>query len=272
MKQKQKQKIPTTSLIGAILLIASSVLHVYFAYHEEFGMNIPNWIYYIGLVVLSVGVLIDNYLVGTIGVGTCVLFELYWMYYVTHYGAPWQTMLAELVSFIALLFLLVLMLPFVANSMSPGVLKLWFMPGTLFVLGNLPLLFAQISEGGFYISRFYISYAYQNLFYLMLFIPGIFLICYGLYTKSASMPLAVRQAAPQMRPAQAPVQPAVNPVPPAPAPAPAQPAPAPAQPTANTAVGLSSGNIELLRKYKELLDEGILTQEEFDAKKKVLLG
>lgn len=30
-------------------------------------------------------------------------------------------------------------------------------------------------------------------------------------------------------------------------------------------------NIQMLREYKQLLDEGILTQEEFDAKKKELL-
>ena len=30
-------------------------------------------------------------------------------------------------------------------------------------------------------------------------------------------------------------------------------------------------NIELLKKYKDLLDSGVITQEEFDAKKKELL-
>ena len=30
--------------------------------------------------------------------------------------------------------------------------------------------------------------------------------------------------------------------------------------------------IEEIRKYKSLLDDGIITQEEFDAKKKQLLG
>ena len=31
-------------------------------------------------------------------------------------------------------------------------------------------------------------------------------------------------------------------------------------------------NIEVLEKYKELLDKGIITQEEFETKKKELLG
>ena len=34
----------------------------------------------------------------------------------------------------------------------------------------------------------------------------------------------------------------------------------------------STDTIEEIRKYKQLLDEGIITQEEFDAKKKQLLG
>lgn len=34
----------------------------------------------------------------------------------------------------------------------------------------------------------------------------------------------------------------------------------------------SMNNVNELRKYKELLDEGVITQEEFDAKKKQLLG
>ena len=34
----------------------------------------------------------------------------------------------------------------------------------------------------------------------------------------------------------------------------------------------SSSNVDEIRKYKSLLDDGIITQEEFDAKKKELLG
>lgn len=48
--------------------------------------------------------------------------------------------------------------------------------------------------------------------------------------------------------------------------APVAPAPAPAAPTS-----VSEAADDLL-KLKELLDAGILTQEEFDAKKKQLLG
>lgn len=42
--------------------------------------------------------------------------------------------------------------------------------------------------------------------------------------------------------------------------------------TAETSEQPSTNNIEQLREYKKLLDEGIITQEEFDAKKKELLN
>jgi hypothetical protein len=92
--------------------------------------------------------------------------------------------------------------------------------------------------------------------------------------------------APKSAPAPAPVyvsQPAptfvAQTVPPAPAPAPApQPTPTfvpqtapPAQtPTFNPTEEIN--NIELIRRYKGLLSDGIITEEEFAAKKKQLLG
>lgn len=45
----------------------------------------------------------------------------------------------------------------------------------------------------------------------------------------------------------------------------------PTQETENAAVEVN-GEVERLKKLKELLDAGILTQEEFDAKKKQILG
>ena len=48
---------------------------------------------------------------------------------------------------------------------------------------------------------------------------------------------------------------------------PAAPAAAPA-PVVNSTIG----NADTLKKYKELLDEGIITQEEYDTKKKELLN
>ena len=60
--------------------------------------------------------------------------------------------------------------------------------------------------------------------------------------------------------------------------APAQPLPTqpvrPAQPVqpAAPAAGFSDNSAELLMRYKKLLDAGILTQEEFEAKKRQLLG
>ncbi|MBO7170519.1 MAG: SHOCT domain-containing protein [Clostridia bacterium] len=40
----------------------------------------------------------------------------------------------------------------------------------------------------------------------------------------------------------------------------------------STTIIQASSNAEELKKYKDLLDAGIITQEEFDAKKKQLLG
>ena len=44
------------------------------------------------------------------------------------------------------------------------------------------------------------------------------------------------------------------------------------QKSAPTQITMSQSNADELKKYKELLDNGIITQEEFDAKKKQLLG
>jgi predicted Zn-dependent peptidase len=44
------------------------------------------------------------------------------------------------------------------------------------------------------------------------------------------------------------------------------------QKTAPVVVAGTVSNADELKKYKELLDAGIITQEEFDAKKKQLLG
>lgn len=42
--------------------------------------------------------------------------------------------------------------------------------------------------------------------------------------------------------------------------------------TATTVVTVNTSDAEELKKYKELLDMGVITQDEFDAKKKQLLG
>ncbi len=43
-------------------------------------------------------------------------------------------------------------------------------------------------------------------------------------------------------------------------------------PANNMSIKENQENIELLRKYKKIADDGIITKEEFDAKKKQLLG
>lgn len=44
------------------------------------------------------------------------------------------------------------------------------------------------------------------------------------------------------------------------------------KPTATTTISQQSDEADQLKKYKELLDGGVISQEEFDAKKKQLLG
>ena len=41
---------------------------------------------------------------------------------------------------------------------------------------------------------------------------------------------------------------------------------------ATDAIVATNGNVAELKKYKQLLDDGVITQEDFDAKKKQLLG
>ncbi len=98
--------------------------------------------------------------------------------------------------------------------------------------------------------------------------------------------IVVEQPAPAVEVAPVPVAEPVVEVAPAPVvaveeqPAPvaepvAEVAPAPvAEPVVEVAstVAINNENIELMKKYKELLDSGIITQEEFNAKRKELLG
>jgi predicted Zn-dependent peptidase len=42
--------------------------------------------------------------------------------------------------------------------------------------------------------------------------------------------------------------------------------------TTNNQTSVSGSSASVIREFKQLLDDGIITQEEFDAKKKQLLG
>jgi hypothetical protein len=57
----------------------------------------------------------------------------------------------------------------------------------------------------------------------------------------------------------------------APATVSAAPSDDPATVAPQPAIDTESNNMEKLKKYKDLLDSGIITQEEFEAKKKQLL-
>jgi hypothetical protein len=86
---------------------------------------------------------------------------------------------------------------------------------------------------------------------------------------AASQQAAAQQAAAQQAAAQAPPVPvaAAPPAPPAPAAAPvAEP------PPAGTATALTDEVVDQLKKLAELRDAGIVTDDEFTAKKQALLG
>ena len=88
-------------------------------------------------------------------------------------------------------------------------------------------------------------------------------------------PQPVVPSAPRPAPQSAPApvyDPAPVYAPPAPKPAPAPAAPAAPKPVAAKAATDELTNIDLIRRYKSLMDDGVITEAEFAQKKKQLLG
>ena len=253
------QKSLPTALIGAIFLFAAGVLNVVFIYNNYSSMNAMECIYYLGTVAIGVGLLINNYLVSIISSAICALLKVYWVFHEIKFEL-WRSVVYELSYFIAFVLLIVLMLPYLSDSMSKDVHKLWFLPGVILAVGYLPVLSYSISYS--------IKYSYNNLtesfsfkfeFVVeILFIAGVFFIGHGICNQPAASGGLVGQTS-QVSPAQALVS-------------------SPMQATAlspsvsGVQESFSSDNFGKLRKYKELLDAGIFTQEEFEEKKKELLG
>ena len=157
----------------------------------------------------------------------------------------------RLASGIAALVFVIMMLPGVDKE---GWKKLWFLPGVLFVI----VLFAM-----FFQYTVYKSYSFIILFELIFTAAGLFTIFLYLAGEEAQ---GVPKANPAFNPAgAAPVR--KSPVNTAPA---REAGPAPA---ADSGVSLVSADaVDRIKYMKELYDEGILTKEEFDQKKKELLG
>ncbi len=126
------------------------------------------------------------------------------------------------------------------------------------------------------------NYSDQNTMYILfgIFIPVVACILMQVRINNieVSTGAATAQPAPaytQPAPAYTQSAPAYNQSAPAytqPAPAYTQPAPATAQAASAAPTSAELANIEAIRSYKELLDCGIISQEEFEAKKKQILG
>lgn len=155
-------------------------------------------------------------------------------YYIISYFSLWN--LLDFVSYAALTALLVL-----ALKGNVSVKKIWFVPGAAASLG---CLIGWIQYG--YFS--YISATWKMMFFDVIEIAAIFFI--GMWLKESVAPVNAESAEP------------INEY-------------ATFNPQAVYSGGASAdalGGADKLKMYKDLLDSGTITQEEFDAKKKQILG
>ena len=242
------QKSISTAKIGAILLFAAAALRIMFIYSNNNSPSGLSWVYYLSTVALGVGMLMNNYMVGIISSAICALLEVYWIFQEIKYEDIWQGIVYELSYLIAFVLLIVLMLPYLSNSMSRDVHKLWFLPGAILAVGYLPVLFYNIKY-----SYNYLTESFKYVFVTILFIAGVFLIGHGTCNPSASVGSTGETS--QVSPAPSSMQTtALSPT------------------VSDVQESFASDNFGKLRKYKELLDAGVFTQEEFEEKKKELLG
>lgn len=172
--------------------------------------------------------------------------------------------------------------------------KLWFIPLILVAIScifNLYSIFSAYS--GFlweYLTSYPIEYIFEDLFYPGTMLNTVLTNTFGgtltiagwvfllLWISNpyagvspALQPAPRPQAAPQYRPAPQPqAAPQYRPAPQTQA-AP-QPRPAPQTQAAPAPASITPAAVEELKHCKELLDSGIISQAEFDAKKKQLLG
>ena len=245
------QKNFSTVKIGAILLFAAAALRIIFNLSNNSSISGLSWLYYLGTIAIGVGLLKNNYLISTISSAICALSEVFWFFQAIKYKDVWQGILYELSYLIAFIILIVLILPYLSSSMSKEVHKLWFLPGAVLTVGYLPLLL--YSTNNYYN---YLSNSFKYVFVTLLFIAGMFFVGHGICNPSTNISGSVghsAQTSSTLTSSSAPT--------------------ATATPIATEAKeSISSDMFIMLRKYKELLDAGIITQEEFDEKKKALLS
>lgn len=246
------QKSISTAKIGAILLFAVAALRIIFVLNNNNSLSGMSWLYYLGTIAIGVGLLMNKYLVGIISSAICALLEVCWIFQEIKYEDIWQGIVYEFSYLIAFVLLIVIMLPNVSNSMSREVHKLWFLPGAVIALGYIPVLLYNIKY-----SYNYLTDSFKYVFVTLLFIAGVFLIGHGICNPPASSESAGQniQGSPVQSPASSHLSTTTV-----------------SQTVSAAQESFSSDNFVMLRKYKELLDAGVFTQEEFDEKKKELLG
>lgn len=247
------QKSLPTALIGAILLFVAAALRIMFILSNNSSMNAMSWIYYLCTVAIGVGLLMKNYLVSIISSAICALLEVYWIFQEIKYEDIWQGIVYELSYLIAFVLLIVIMLPCLSNSMSRDVHKLWFLPGAILAVGYLPVLSYNIKY-----SYNYLTESFKYVFVTLLFIAGVFLIGHGICNQAVASVGPTGQTS-QVSPAQTLASSSMQ-------------ITALSPTVSDVQESFSSANFGKLRKYKELLDAGVFTQEEFEEKKKELLG
>lgn len=229
-------------LIAAILLFAYSALRLIWI--SGFS-NIRALLWIVALIAVGVGLLIGQHIVSVIGLGVGGLLELIWALQNATSSYPyWQGVIYDLANCVALLMLMAMLLPDISSSMKNSfgdLKKLWFLPGAISTVGFLIYIFEDAS--------FYFSNGFKYLFCDLLLIAGLFLAGYSICNDES---------------------PALTPA--------AGMAAAPAAGTPATAVqpqqqkGFTEDKIVALRKLKDLLDDGVINEEDFKEQKKKLLG
>lgn len=197
-------------------------------------LNVLNWIAIIGMAV-ALFTKKDKIILGAVGINALLGAYSIISYRTLQHLIDFASYV-DFVSYAALTALLVL-----ALKGNVSVKKIWFVPGAAASLGRL---ICWIQYG--YFS--YISAAWKMMFFGVIEIAAIFFI--GMWLKESVAPVNAESAEP------------INEY-------------ATFNPQAVYSGGASAdalGGADKLKMYKDLLDSGTITQEEFDAKKKQILG
>lgn len=234
------------ALVAAICYVVCATYNIinriiYVSNSDYDSITVLDVLYWIAIIGMAVALFTkkDKILLGAVGINA--LLGAYYIISYFSYFSLWNLLfslryLLNFVSYAALTALLVL-----ALKGNVSVKKIWFVPGAAASLG---CLIGWIQYG--YFS--YISATWKMMFFNVIEIAAIFFI--GMWLKESVAPVNAESAEP------------INEY-------------ATFNPQAVYSGGASAdalGSADKLKMYKDLLDSGTITQEEFDAKKKQILG